>query len=973
MNYSKHNNDKRLRRHKSHGKKVKNKIGFVILRVVAASLMIAVLAGGAAGIGAYLSIIQGAPPLYNLSHDLLEGSFDSVILDAHGNELVRLEGGVNRAFAAWDEIPEHLWQAFVAIEDERFFEHNGIDTRGMFRAVYQTLMHSNTQGASTITQQLVKNLLGVRRNTMETKLQEQYLAIQFEAMLVEELGSIEKAKQHILHLYLNIIYLGGGNEGVMAASWFYFNKCVSELTLSESAVIAAITQWPWQHNPIRFPEYNRIRQINVLDSMLRLGYITEAEHTFAINDDPFARIMRVAEDVHPTRDVNIFFVDAVIDALEAQLREMGMSNQEVNHLIFHGGLTVHATMDPRVQDIVDDVFLSEEMFPTNPQDFEYHLTFIATVYNSVTGARLRRERTSVDWGVRVQNEDQFDAFIEWAIRDMTGMAEEVVTYTFFSTPQPQSSMVILNHNNGHVLAMAGQRGEKQTNRGLNRATNSRRQPGSVFKIFASYAPAFDLGLITAATTYDDAPNIILENDVYRVWPQNWWTREAFPFRGYTSVRRAIELSYNVVAVHNINALTPQVAHNYLLNFGFTTISDAEAGNPAMALGGLTHGVTNIELTGAMGAIANGGILHPSILFTRVYDRHGNILIDNTVLPPTQVMNRNAAYILMDTMRDVVRTGTGGGARFSNLPGMDNAGKTGTTQLGRDLYYTGSTPHLTASVWVGHDQPRTLTGNVTSSRPDTRIWGHVMERVHHALELEPLRFERPAGFTQVQICSVSGRLPVSGLCDHDPRGGRIRTELFAPGTAPTSHCHIHRRVEVSATCGGLATAWTPAHYVVSRVGIVRDRSWMEVAGNVPIRDAAYEIPTQSCACNHSNFHTGGHGYDGYGHDDYDEDWLNWFLNWGGLHGGQTDDDDDDNIGGPGGLLLIDDDDDDEQGHEQNSISNTPMPTPTPVPTPDRTPITIPESTQTPNNPVTPSPSPSPMPSPGTGPNIGVPGA
>jgi len=249
MNYSQDNNRKRLRRHKSHGKKVKNKIGFVILRVCIAAMLISVFAVSGAGLGAYFSILHGAPPIESLSFNLLEGSFDSVILDSEGNELARLEGGVNRVFAEWEDIPDHLWKAFVAIEDERFFEHNGVDARGMVRAVYETVLNSNTQGASTITQQLIKNQLDVRRNTIETKLQEQYLAIQFEAMLADELGSVEAAKQRILHLYLNEVGLGAGNQGVQAASWFYFNKDVSELTLSESAVIAAITQWPYQHNP----------------------------------------------------------------------------------------------------------------------------------------------------------------------------------------------------------------------------------------------------------------------------------------------------------------------------------------------------------------------------------------------------------------------------------------------------------------------------------------------------------------------------------------------------------------------------------------------------------------------------------------------------------------------------------------------------------------------------------------------------
>ena len=842
MNYSQDNNRKRMKRHKSHGKRVKNKVGFVFLRVFVAVFLISIFAVSAAGIGAYFSIIQGAPSLDDLSFDLFEGSFDSVVLDAMGNEIARLDGGVNREFAEWEEIPEHLWQAFVAIEDERFFEHNGIDARGMVRAVYQTLLHSNTQGASTITQQLIKNLLGVTRNTIESKLQEQYLAIQFETMLVEYLGSMEAAKERILHLYLNIAYLGHGNHGVQAAARFYFNKDVSELTISESAVIAAITQWPWQHSPIRFPDWNRSRQIDVLDSMLRLEYITEAQHRYAVNDDPFARIQTVVQEVHADAVIWPYFVDAVIDQLMADFMAQGRIRSEASHLIYNGGLRIYTTMDPRIQSIVDDTFLNEEHFPTNPQDFEYHLRFVSTTRNEDTGLLTNHDLTSVNWGRRVTNRDMFPEFLEWARGQTIGMSDYEVAHLFFYTPQPQSSMVVLDHNNGHVVAIAGQRGEKQSNRAFNRATRATRQPGSVFKMFASFAPAFDMGLITAATTYDDAPNVIFEpGRGYRVWPQNWYSNSAFPYRGFHSVRHAIEHSYNVIAVRNAEATGMRNIFNYLRNFGFNHLLDSEADNLSLALGGTHVGVTNLEITAAQGAIANGGIMHQPILYTRVVDRHGNVLIDNENSEPWQVLNRYSAYLLIDTMRGAVTRGSATAARFQNIQ-MDSMGKTGTTQYTRDIYYTGSTPHFTASVWVGHDQPRTLTSAVTgSNRIDTRIWRYVMERVHVELELERLTFEQPPGFVTAQVCGVSGRLPIPGLCNHDPRGSQIRTEIFAPGTVPTTFCDVHMQFEFNHITGMLPCEWCPAEQIVTRIGIVRDRSWMEVAGNVPIRDAAFEVP------------------------------------------------------------------------------------------------------------------------------------
>ncbi|MCL2235346.1 MAG: penicillin-binding transpeptidase domain-containing protein, partial [Defluviitaleaceae bacterium] len=475
-------------------------------------------------------------------------------------------------------------------------------------------------------------------------------------------------------------------------------------------------------------------------------------------------------------------------------------------------------------------FLNENNFPTNPQDFEYFIEMVISVRNTITGVTRHYERTTIHYGSRITSRDDFEYFRQWALNDVMGMDDELIAERFMYQPQPQSSMVILDHNNGHVVAIAGQRGEKQANRGLNRATNSMRQPGSVFKIFASYAPGIDMEIMTAATGIDDVPNVRFDYGArrYEVWPRNWNN----VYRGRDNVRRAIEMSSNVVAVHAWNMVGGQNAFNYLMNFGFTTLDTNEAHNAAVTLGGLTHGVTNLEITAAMGAIANGGMLNQSIFYTVVYDRNGDILIDNRNLDATQVIQRNSAYVLTDIMRGVMTgAGTAGSARF---PSMDMAGKTGTTQNGRDVYFVGYTPYFTAGVWVGHDRARDLTWHVTGQRPDTRLWRYVMEQVHEGIENR--RFERPAGFVTHTVCATSGLLPTSACSG-------TRSELFAPGTVPVRHCDVCVLVEIEIETGLLPSQWTPVESREMRGFILRDRSrWADIAGNVSISDSHREAPT-----------------------------------------------------------------------------------------------------------------------------------
>ena len=875
MNYSERNNKKRWRRHSSHlshGKRVKNKIGFIVLRVFIAAFLIGCFALAGAGIGAYLGVIQGAPELPPVGTFMIYQE-DSIIFDAYGNEIDRLDAGESREFVPLSHIPEHVWQAFIAIEDERFFEHDGVDTRAVARAIYQTMIRDNVQGGSTITQQLVKNMRGFMSNTIESKLQEMYLAIQLEIELTEELGCRMLAKEFILESYLNMVALGHGNLGVQAAARFYFDKDVSELTISEAAVLAAILPNPTAFSPVNFPDNNRRRQVFVLNNMLEQGMITPAEHGIAMADEVHVRIMQFDPIFQVQGRVRSYFADAVITQVRMDLRDqLGLTNQQANALIWGGGIQIHTTMLPWVQEVLDDTFTSEDhgLFPTDPRDFFYSIQYSAIVVNSITEVRRTVHRSSRgSWETAnpprfVRTHEQIQDFVEWARDDILGPDDTIVRETVLYSPQPQASMIIVDHNNGHVVGMAGGRGEKQTDLAFNRATGAQRQPGSVFKMFV-YAAAFDMGMITAATTFDDTPNIIFDwgRGDYRSWPRNHWGGQ---FRGYSSVRRAVEMSYNVVAVKAMNdTIGLDAMMNYLYRFGFTTLTERDAVD-AIVLGGI-DGITNLEITAAFGAMANGGIMHDTILYTRVYDRNGNILLEN-LYQPRMVLNRNAAYLLTDTMRGVIDgRGTGGAARFRDVR-MDTAGKTGTTEYARDVYFVGYTPYFTAGVWVGYDHPRAMSTRITGQRVDARIWRHVMEEIHRNLEYR--RFEQPPGFVRAQVCSVSGLLVNEGVCNHDPRGLLVRTELFAPGTVPTRVCDIHMTFTVCNITGRIPGHFCLPHTVEFRGGIIRDRSFMEVTGNVGINDAHAEVPPDVLAglvCDGScRF---GFDYDYYG---FVPDWM-----------------------------------------------------------------------------------------------------
>ena len=356
------------------------------------------------------------------------------------------------------------------------------------------------------------------------------------------------------------------------------------------------------------------------------------------------------------------------------------------------------------------------------------------------------------------------------------------------TVQPQVSLVVQDQSTGYVVAMEGGRGAKLGSRTLNRATDTARQPGSTFKVVSTYAPALDSAGLTLATVMNDAPFNYADGR-----PVANWYGEAY--RGLSSLRVGIAQSMNIVAVKTLTQITPRLGFDYLTNFGFTTLEESKEINgkifsdiqQALALGGITNGVTNEELNAAYACIANGGTYIKPKLYTRVVDHDGNIILDNTTPQSRQVIKESTAFLLTDAMVDVVTSGTGGSVNFG---GMAIAGKTGTTSDYNDVWFSGYTPYYTATTWAGFDNNVKLSGDEKNLAK--KLWRAVMSQIHEGLPSES--FPVPSGIVTATVCARSGKLPIDGLCS-----GTMRTEYFAEGTVPTATCDVHYAGQVCQYC------------------------------------------------------------------------------------------------------------------------------------------------------------------------------
>lgn len=851
MNYSKDANTKKQKTKKATKKKVKNRVGLIITRVVIIIIILIFFAVLGASMGVYLGILDGAPDISLLQVE--PNKYTSYIYDQNGTEIDILHGEENRDHVTLDGIPLNMQNATVAIEDERFYSHNGIDFQGMVRALFVNIEakltgNKNLEGASTITQQLIKSaffkdaLVNKEGSTQKfvRKLQEQYMAIQLENLAIELKGNKKAGKDQILELYLNTINYHGAN-GVQAAAKRYFSKDASELTLAECAMLAAIPQNPTKWNPIAHADLNKTRQTTVLNRMLKQGFITDAEYNQAIDEDIYSKIQTIAQEVAEEKSSHSYFTDQLINSVIKGLQEQEkLSLEQANDLIYSGGLQIYSSQDLEIQKIVDEAYNNPKLFPI--EDYALEVSYYISVEDKVT----KKAKHYPVQRKYVKNQEEADKFaLEMRNKYLTDDVNLLSDRTEVII-QPQSAFIVTDFHTGEVKALIGGRGEKTGSRLFNRATQAMRQPGSTFKVLAAYAPGLDTGLFTPATVFNDAPY------TRGGWsPGNWYSG----YKGLNTVRSGIAKSMNILAAKAIAKVGIDTSMDYLKNFGFTTLVDTPQVradgktysdlNDSTALGGITDGVILSELNSAYGTIANNGEYLKPIYYTKVLRHDGTVLLENKIEPKV-VLKKTTAFLLTDMMEDVVTTsiGTGKAAKFKNI-NMPIAGKTGTTSDTKDLVFSGYTPYYVASVWLGHDQKRNLIDN-----GDTQLylWSNIMEKIHLLKNLETKKFEQPEGIVSKNVCNVSGKLPVDGLCNNEySRGSRVISEYFDSSNVPTERCDAHISVRVDVTTNSLATEYCPSDYIAEVVRIIRPSD-----GSGSASDSQYYAPTDYCSVHDGSF-------------------------------------------------------------------------------------------------------------------------
>lgn len=625
-------------------------------------------------------------------------------------ELDRIYAKEKKIWVPILEMPEHLIEATIAIEDERFKEHNGVDWKRTIGATLTYMFNKDTgYGGSTITQQLIKNLTGQDDRSVPRKIKEIWNSMRLERKL---------SKDQIMELYLNTIYLSQGCNGVGAAAKIYFDKEASELSVAESAAIIGITQYPTRYDPFLNPEKNKEKQELVLKKMKELGYLNEEEYTDAVNEE----LKFDKGNAAGNADYNTYFVDQVITDVAKDLeKEKKYDYETALKMIHSGGLKIYATIDPKIQKAMDEVYEDKNNFGTKGE---------------------------------------------------------------------QSSMVIVDPYTGEVKAMAGGVGKKPGDFVLNRATMSPRQPGSSIKPISVYGPAVEAGIINPMTVIAD------EKITIAGWsPVNYYSG----FKGNMSVLQAVKLSTNTVAVKVLQELGVEKSYKFLSEkLGITTLVSKEVKNgkvvsdknlPALALGGLTNGITTYEMAAAYGAFVNGGVYMQPHTYTKVMDSNGHTILENKS-KGIVAMKKETAQIMCQMLSAV--TSAGGTGVAAALPNVATAGKTGTTDDNKDRWFVGFTPYYVGAVWYGYDTPKNMS--YLTSNPALKAWKMVMSKVHSSLPYKA--FPGVTATVDVSVCGVSGKLYTPNCLDAD---GNSTEEIksFKYHEVPTEQCdesyHIHEEV------------------------------------------------------------------------------------------------------------------------------------------------------------------------------------
>lgn len=752
-----------------------------ILKAILILILVGIIAGIGLVIGFVQSVINGAGALSKSDFEISQ--LTTTVYDKNNQAYTQLYAEENRTYVSLSEMSPYLKEAFIAIEDERFEKHFGIDVKRTGVAVLKWLTTGNSDfGGSTITQQLIKKVTQDDDRSWQRKAREIVRAVQLEQWL---------SKDQIIELYMNLIYLGEGSYGVEQASHIYFNKSAKDLTIAECALMAGLAQAPEGRNPYTNPDGAKNRQKLVLGKMLELEKITQAQYDEAISQE-----LKYEKGTLELASSNSYFIDAVVDQLIKDLQtEKGVTKVMAQKMVYSNGLKVYTTIDPEVQKALEDVYEDQNYF------------------------KLRN-----------------------------GTYDENV----------QSAMVIIDYKKGNVVGLIGGSGKKTTLRGLNRATQMTRAPGSTIKPLATYAPGIDTGVFTAATTYDDVPLTYYVPGSSTPWsPHNSYVS----YRGLTSVRKGVEISSNIIAAKAFLDVTADVSYSYLEKFGITTLTKSDKVPGALALGGLTRGISPLEHAAAYGTIANGGIYVEPKLYTKVVGRNGEIILEN-VSNVREVLKESTAYIVTSMLSDVINgsEATGGSARLSK---MHAAGKTGTSNESKDRWFAGFTPYYVASTWVGYDQQKTVS---MSGNPAAKIWKAVMQKIH--ANLPDKEFTRPSTVVSATVCADSGLL-MTDACKNDRRGDRSKTEWFDVNNVPTEECNIHKYVTVCPESFELPNPTCKATSGTINI-VFLDRGYEEAPSKLP-KDYDYEAPHTYCEYHYCAVDEDGNFID---NNSRYEDYANW---------------------------------------------------------------------------------------------------
>lgn len=924
---SKNNNNK----HQNKKKKIKKRKG---LKIFFLSLLIAIVIATGVITGAVISIAKDAPEIdpTNISSLLSQTSF---ILDQDGEPLEKIQTEEYRTIVDLGKIPIYLQDAFISIEDERFKSHIGIDPIGIVSSAFDNLKAGNTvRGASTITQQLARNLYLSNDRTWDRKIKEAYLALQIDKALT---------KDQVLEGYLNRIYLGQGAYGVQGAAQTYFSKNVEELTIAESALLAGVVKSPTKFAPYQTlkPEdfdsethievgqvdilgekyiatYNEEainRQKVILSKMLELEKISQKEYDEALEEDIKSNLQPGQKKITGLSSYfNDYIKAQVIDSL---IETLGYTKEQAETELNTGGLKIYSTMDLSLQQELEDVYdnFTQELLGSpdrirGPAFVSWRLNNSKNIVDEQNNIMFYKQENIFDENFNLVIEkgsfemandelvlknsklipykSNVDISDYYTLNDKKNLVTHKVgsltlpengfsiaedkSITIFSkylkdnpdfisvndagnliidskyfyrqkigVVQPQSATVLMDYKTGQLKALVGGR-DVEGDKILNRATSSARQPGSTMKPLAAYLPALDNGY-SAATAIDDIPFSVGS------WtPRNWYSG----YRGLHTLRKSVEQSINVNSIKTVNDIGISVSMEYLSRMGIinkdnpekdnfvTSVEDSENNDEnlsALGLGGMTKGLSPLEMTAAFGSIANAGTYVEPIAFTKILDKDGNLLLDN-IPKENMVVSPQVAYVMSDILRTTVTSGIAGRAQ---IPNMTTAGKTGTTQDKADAWFVGYTPYYVAGLWIGNDSPQIKLNE--GSAMAAQLWKIVMTKVHNGLENK--KFERPPNITSASICTTSGKLATE-LCGRDPRGSAIASEIFAPGTSPTTSCDLHVELSIDTETNMIANEFCPEENVETRVFIKRNPPYnpANYGGIVPA-DYEYEAPTEIC--------------------------------------------------------------------------------------------------------------------------------